>query len=936
MSRKIAIILLLVLSMIAKDLKAQTIQLGSGTAEQWEFSSGPIDIYYRRTVCQFVYTAAELSAAGASTINPITDMGLFVTASPVYNIPGYTVKLKHVGVNDVAAALGTTGWTTVKTSFTYAPTPGNWDMLGLDNQTFLWDGVSSIGVEICWSQVAPTWNASGQVRIYATTNGYRYSWTDAGGSSCGSTPNTTSSNKPQMQFVFVAGTSTTWNGSVSTDWFNESNWSAGVPSALMDAIIPSVPSNQPLISGEAIVKDITVNFGATLILAGADTLNVHGDWLLNGSMSGSRSTIIFRGTGATANLMDGVSGQEFNNIEVRSDAGLTLISGTYNVNGSLRLRGGTFTANNLVSLNSTASGTGRLTEIDNLCGYSLVMNDGFGDGWNGGTIRVDIDGETYGTFNAEGSSSTVTINIPNGSDYELVYAAGLYENENSYTFSGATPTVVFSDGPTPAVGSVHSGTGSCTFNNTYIGNLELERYLSLGADGWREMTTGVAGATLADWNDDGLIMSGFTGSDHPSFSFNNAYTYTENLADGDKNNGWEAATNITNSISATAGHKIYVGTGTLTTRISGPPLAGDQSFSLSYQDDAGGADEEGWNLIGNPYACSIDWDSIVIANKVNIDDAIWIWSHTAGNYGVYSGGTGGSGTNGVNADIASSQAFWVHATATSPSLTVSENDKTEADPSFVKSFTHQSNFLVQLTGDANSFYDEAIVTWRDDADNEIDAYDGFKLFSPEPSAPSLSFIPDGVQNLSINVLDATSTHIAMPMQVLVGVTGNYKLEIQNTELLDASMCLILEDLDLDSLIDLQANPEYEFSMSMMNTGTRFVLHTGQWYSGSAWERCDYTPGISADLIAMLIDEKIKADANIYPNPVHDIINLEFLNAEDFQVEKIEVISVNGQVIMEWTDPSFTSLNINLLSQGHYILRVSSDDGQILKKFVKED
>lgn len=935
MLRKIAILLLLGITVLIQDYQAQTIQLGSGTGEQWEYSSGPVNIYYRRTVCQFVYTASELAAQGASSINPITEMGMFITAAPLYNLRQYTIKLKHVAQTDVSTALGTTGWTEVKSAFNYAPTAGDWDMLTLDDQTFVWDGVSSIGVEICWSRVNPTWNASGQVRIYATTNGYRYSWTDANGSSCGETPATTSSNKPQMQFVFVPGTSTTWNGSVDTDWFDQNNWSAGVPTELMDAIIPSAPSNQPTINGEGTTNDITIDVGATLTFAGDDSLNIYGNWLLNGSMTGSQSTILFRGTGVTANLMDGVSGQTFNNIEVRSDAGLTLSTGSYNINGALRLRGGSFTSNNLAVLNSTAAGTGSLTEIANLCAYSLVMSDTYGDGWNGGTVRVEIDGETYGTFNAEGTGSTVTINIPNGSSYELIYTAGLYEDENSYTFSDPTPNVLFTDGPNPATGSVYSGTSSCTFSNTYGGNLEQQRYLSLGSDGWREMSTGVSSATLADWQNDGLIMSGFAGSDYPSFSFNNVYSYTENLADGDKNNGWAAATNITNSVSPTAGHKIYVGAGTWTTRISGPPLAGDQSFTLSYEDDAGAADQEGWNLIGNPYACSIDWDSIVTGNKVNIDDAIWIWNHTAGNYGVYSGGTGGTGTNNVNADIASSQAFWVHATATSPSLMITESDKTEADPVFVKSFVHQSNLLIHLSGDVNSFSDEAVVVWRDDASNEIDSFDGFKLFSPEATAPSISFVPDGVNNVSINVLDANSTHAAMPMQVLAGQSGNYKLEFENIELLDGSACLILEDLALDSLIDLQANPEYEFFMSLMYTGTRFVLHTGQWYSGNDWERCDYTPGVDGE-IATDVNEQVKADANIYPNPAHNVLNLEFLNQADFQVEKIEIVSVIGQVVMKWTDPSLTSLNINMLSQGHYILRISSADQQILKKFVKED
>lgn len=147
---------------------SQTIQLGAGTATNGTTASSPINIWYRRTVAQFVYTAAELNAAGINGPCDLQDLGWYVTQSPIYNIPGYTVKVKHVGANNVAAALGTTGWTTIKGPFTYNPTAGGWDMLGLDN-TFTWNGTDNIGVEVCWSQVQPSYSGSGQCRIYTTT-----------------------------------------------------------------------------------------------------------------------------------------------------------------------------------------------------------------------------------------------------------------------------------------------------------------------------------------------------------------------------------------------------------------------------------------------------------------------------------------------------------------------------------------------------------------------------------------------------------------------------------------------------------------------------------------------------------------------------------------------------------------------------------------------
>ena len=39
-----------------------------------------------------------------------------------------------------------------------------------------------------------------------------------------------------------------------------------------------------------------------------------------------------------------------------------------------------------------------------------------------------------------------------------------------------------------------------------------------------------------------------------------------------------------------------------------------------------GDDQNGWNLIGNPYPCTVDWDLLSSGDKNNIEDAIWIWN----------------------------------------------------------------------------------------------------------------------------------------------------------------------------------------------------------------------------------------------------------------------------------------------------------------------
>jgi hypothetical protein len=56
-------------------LSQDYINLGSGTSVNGTTSSSPVNIYYRRNVSQFVYTAAELSAAGVPTGASIEEIG---------------------------------------------------------------------------------------------------------------------------------------------------------------------------------------------------------------------------------------------------------------------------------------------------------------------------------------------------------------------------------------------------------------------------------------------------------------------------------------------------------------------------------------------------------------------------------------------------------------------------------------------------------------------------------------------------------------------------------------------------------------------------------------------------------------------------------------------------------------------------------------------
>ena len=97
------------------------------------------------------------------------------------------------------------------------------------------------------------------------------------------------------------------------------------------------------------------------------------------------------------------------------------------------------------------------------CSYTLDMFDSFGDGWNGGFITFYINGTSIGTYSASGSSSSATIAVMYGDQLEIDYTPGSWESENTYSLYDSNGNLIFSDGPTPGIGLIWSGTGDCGF-----------------------------------------------------------------------------------------------------------------------------------------------------------------------------------------------------------------------------------------------------------------------------------------------------------------------------------------------------------------------------------------------------------------------------------------------------------------------------------------
>ena len=89
------------------------------------------------------------------------------------------------------------------------------------------------------------------------------------------------------------------------------------------------------------------------------------------------------------------------------------------------------------------------------CSYTLLMQDSYGDSWNGGYLEIFRNNTSLGNFWGFGYGSSATIEVCDGDSLRFIYTPGMYENENTYSLYSPGWNLLLEGGPDPAVGEVH-------------------------------------------------------------------------------------------------------------------------------------------------------------------------------------------------------------------------------------------------------------------------------------------------------------------------------------------------------------------------------------------------------------------------------------------------------------------------------------------------
>ncbi len=168
------------------------------------------------------------------------------------------------------------------------------------------------------------------------------------------------------------------------------------------------------------------------------------------------------------------------------------------------------------------------------CFYNLQLFDSFGDGWNGASVTVNLNGTSTTTYLLDnvvddGSFAEFNILINDGDSFTLDYVDGAWEGEVTYFLYDSEENLVFSDGPNPAIGTnVFAGTGVCpSCPGVQASSVSLDRVRAVFADvSW---TTPGMGTTIIEYGPAGFVpgTGTFVNTSNSAYTLTNL---TENTA----------------------------------------------------------------------------------------------------------------------------------------------------------------------------------------------------------------------------------------------------------------------------------------------------------------------------------------------------------------------------------------------------------------------
>ena len=423
--------------------------------------------------------------------------------------------------------------------------------------------------------------------------------------------------------------------------------------------------------------------------------------------------------------------------------------------------------------------------------------------WIGGTVSSPTDWNTASNWDGSSiPSGSTNVFIPARSSLPVINTNGPSCNNIVFGSMGTLTInpgrdltvngIITFNGANMLVLSNSSGTGSLIENGiSGTGTSTVQRYMTGNWTGGNPVSTTTWHAVSAPVAD-------------PSNSlFNGSLMNKWNEA----SQNWDPLTLPYENMPVGKGYIVAPASGGITASFTGTLNSGNTTIGILT--NTGASTWSGFNLIGNPFASAINWNTNILVT--NVANYAWLWN--GGNYIAIDRTSG-------NPIIPSEQGFFVQVSGGTGSVTIPNSNRVHSTQAYYKS---ESSDLLTLKIDGQGYWDQTQIRIRPGASDLYNIeYDALK-FPGSDAAPQLCSFKQDVK-LSIISLPTLTVYPVVMLGFKPGNPGTYTITASGMESFAPGTNVYLEDLLSGNDQDLNADPVYVFDADAGQAEHRFNLH----------------------------------------------------------------------------------------------------------------
>jgi hypothetical protein len=445
--------------------------------------------------------------------------------------------------------------------------------------------------------------------------------------------------------------------------------------------------------------------------------------------------------------------------------------------------------------------------------------------------------------------------------------------------------------------------------------------MSAEGDMNRYISSPIVNASVADLQDDFPVTGtagSFIGQSNPCTGCSYAFslTYYDETVLGDFNNTFRRYPRATNTelLQVGRGYLAYMwnGENQITWDVSGPINQGSIPLPITYtQSSPASPDDDGWNLVGNPYPSTIRWDDIIGWSSTNIAPIAYVTDNAAG--GIFRSWNPVDNTGDLTGGlIATGQAFWVYAQGPGASLTIHETAKAAPGTgSFYRERSPAEHLIVSFRKNDNSITDNSFLILNEESTSGYDPM--FEVPKLQNPSFDIALVDADNRRLGRLALQEIDEDQIIPLSVRVTTSGDYSISFTAKSGFRYGNTMKLVDLETGKTSKISESYSFTAASPGKIEG-RFILTTADYAEAS-----------------------LENSVRVFPNPVTDRVQVSLTAITP---AKLTLSNSIGQTIayastVQEEGKNQHTFEMQGLNKGIYYIQIRVGAQLVTRKIVKQ-